>query len=85
MKKSYKNIEFAEGLNIPFADFKERFRLVKLFRDMQPKTRETELLKAHKIACSLQYIEVKEAKEITKDGDIITATRKSRKTKSRKD
>jgi len=80
MKKSYKNIEFAEGLNIPFADFKESFKLIKLFRDMQPKVRETELLKAHKIACAKQYV-----KKQSTDGDTITTTRKSKKVKSRKD
>lgn len=85
MKKSYKNIEFAEGLNVPFADFKETFQLVKVFRDMHPAKREQELLKAHKIACPLQYVEVKEAKEVKANGNLTRATSKRKKAKSKKD
>ena len=86
MKKSYKNIEFAEGLNIPFADFKERFQSVKVFRDMKPEVRSKELKVAHKKACPLQYvkdIKVKDVKVI--DGNTKPAVKKSRKSNTRKD
>lgn len=69
MKKSYKTIEFAEGLNMPFADFKEKFKTVKVFRDMHPDIREKELKKAHKIATN---------------GNVASTVRKSKKVKSRK-
>lgn len=81
----YKNIEFAEGLNMPFADFKKTFQLKKVFRDVHPDIREKELIKAHKIACPLFYIDVKGAKEIKPNGNIATTTTKKRKTNSRKD
>ena len=50
MRNSYKSIEFAEGYNRPFADFKQEFENVKVFRDMRPKERLKELKVAHKIA-----------------------------------
>ncbi len=80
---SYKNIEFAKGYNSSFADFKKEFGKAKVFRDMDPKLREKELNKAWKIAC-VNNIEVK-AKEVKPDGNIVTATKKNRKSNSRKD
>lgn len=70
MKNTYKSIEFAEGYNRPFADFKQEFENAKVFRDLHPKERLKELKKAHKKATN---------------GNTITAVKKSRKTKSRED
>ncbi|WP_435415868.1 hypothetical protein [Polaribacter aestuariivivens] len=67
---NYKGIEFAKGYNRPFADFKQEFKDVKVFRDMYPDTREKELKKAWKLATN---------------GNINTTVKKSRKTNSRKD
>ena len=43
-------IEFAEGYNKSFADFKKEFGSTHVFKNMLPKVREQELKKAYKIA-----------------------------------
>ncbi|QQV90642.1 hypothetical protein M1M24_gp21 [Polaribacter phage Freya_1] len=90
MKKTYKGIEFAEGYNRPFADFKQTFENVKVFRDMKPKIRAKELKVAHKLAAPEQYktksiknIEVKNAEIIEPDGNLTKSTIKSKKTNSK--
>ncbi|TDO68739.1 hypothetical protein EV143_1201 [Flavobacterium chryseum] len=47
---NYKGIEFAEGYNKPFADFKKEFASTHIFKNIPSAEREAELKKAHKIA-----------------------------------
>lgn len=47
---TYKGIKFAEGLNVPFAKFKEMFGGLQIFKDIPHKQLEAELEKAYKIA-----------------------------------
>lgn len=47
---NYKGIEFAEGYNKPFADFKNEFASTHIFKAIPSGEREAELKKAHKIA-----------------------------------
>ena len=58
---NYKGIEFAEGYNKSFADFKNEFASTHVFKQIPSKQREAELKKAHKIAT---------------DGNISRATNK---------
>lgn len=48
--KTYRGIEFAEGYNKPFAEFKDEFGSNHIFNEFPPEEREKELKKAHKIA-----------------------------------
>ncbi|UYW02111.1 hypothetical protein K5I29_04210 [Flavobacterium agricola] len=47
---SYKGIEFAEGLNVPFAKFKEMFASHPVFKKIPTKELDAEFKKAYKIA-----------------------------------
>ncbi|RUT68689.1 hypothetical protein D0817_20225 [Flavobacterium cupreum] len=47
---NYKGIEFAEGYNKSFADFKNEFASTHVFKAIPSGEREAELKKAHKIA-----------------------------------
>lgn len=46
----YKGIEFAEGYNKPFADFKNEFEHNHIFKNIPSAEREKALKEAHKIA-----------------------------------
>lgn len=50
MGAEYRGIEFAEGYNKPFADFKAEFGSTHVFKNIPSAQREAELKKAHKIA-----------------------------------
>ena len=47
---NYKGIEFAQGYNKPFADFKEEFEQTHIFKNIPSAEREKALKEAHKIA-----------------------------------
>lgn len=46
----FEGIEFPEGFNMPFAEFKEVFGSNHVFNKYYPKEREQKLKEAHKIA-----------------------------------
>ncbi|URM37139.1 hypothetical protein [Flavobacterium anhuiense] len=69
MKAEYKGIEFAEGYNKSFADFKKEFASTHVFKDIPSADREAELKKAHKIATN---------------GNISTTTGKSKEVEAEK-
>ena len=69
MASKYGPIEFAEGYNKSFADFKKEFGNVWVFKNMLPKKREAEMKKAFKIAT---------------DGKLPRSTEKSKKSNTSK-
>jgi len=48
--RKYKGITFAEGINMPFVDFKEQYSDLEIFKNIPEENRESELKKAYKIA-----------------------------------
>lgn len=63
---NYKGITFAKGYNKSFAEFKEEFASIHIFKNIHPKEREAELKKAYNIA-------------IKNNGNVKTTTSKSAK------
>lgn len=48
--RKYKGITFAEGITMSFADFKEQYSNLEIFKNIPEENRESELKKAYKIA-----------------------------------
>ncbi|WP_177764015.1 hypothetical protein [Flavobacterium sp. I3-2] len=48
--RKYKGITFAEGITMSFADFKEQYSDLEIFKNIPEENRESELKKAYKIA-----------------------------------
>ncbi len=48
--RNYKGINFREGYNLPFADFKKEFENTHIFKQIPHTKVESELKKAYKIA-----------------------------------
>lgn len=59
--RKYKGITFAEGIAMPFADFKEQYSDLEIFKNIPEQLRDSELKKAHHIA--------------TKNGNIKASTK----------
>lgn len=81
---NYKGIEFAEGYNKPFADFKEEFEQTHIFKNIPSAERENALKEAHKIAVDskdLLEIKVTDAKVETPNGNTSRPVKKSEETK----
>lgn len=68
MKRTYKGIEFAEGYNKSFDEFKKEIGSTHVFNDVPEEDREKEIKKAYEIAT---------------DGNINSASRTSEKTQSK--
>lgn len=66
----YKGIEFAEGYNKSFANFKKEFSSTHVFKDIPEPQKELELEKAYLIAYT--------------HGNIVTTPKQRKKTKSAK-
>ena len=82
----YRGIEFAKGYNKPFSEFKVEFGSNHIFNKFQPKEREQELKKAHKIATNQKtndVIEVVDAETIKPDGDITETVGTSKEANTR--
>ena len=82
---NYKGIEFAEGYNKPFADFKTEFEQTHVFRNIPHLERDQALIEAHKIAIGKRIIltpeiEVIKPKVLKSDGITSRTTTKSKET-----
>lgn len=90
-RNNYLGIEFAEGYNKPFVEFKTEFEDLYVFKNFNPKDRAKELQKAYKIATSATAkikpenpvidIEVTDFEIIKPDGNPKRASSKGKKTK----
>ena len=69
-RPTYKGIEFREGYDLPFADFKKEFENTHIFKSIPHKDVDAELKKAYKIATN---------------GNIPKSTKSSAKTKPETD
>lgn len=76
-KAKYKTITFAEGFDMPFANFKETFKGLEIFRMMKPEIREKELKKAHKIATAQARKAKAQAKKDKANGHSNSSAKKS--------
>ncbi len=85
--KTYLGIEFTEGYNKPFAEFKKEFETLYIFKNFNPKDRANELKKAYSIAISvatktkkaLKEIEVTDFEIIKPDGNPTRSVEKVKK------
>lgn len=80
---SYNGITLAKGYNKSFADFKEEFSSIHIFKNMHPEKREKELEKTYNVLVSsnqkkIESIEVKDAETVKKDGNDIRTDSKSK-------